>query len=800
MDAHDHALRHNLGVTGDSVYRWSDPATWPDGQVPDSGANVTIPLGRRVLLDISPPPVRQITIAGLLEFVDGSDLALSARAIDVQGALIIGSTASRFRHQATITLMGTAGDEAAFGAGAKGIVVTGGTIELHGAAVQGWTRLGAHARAGDARLTLERETNWHAGDKIAIAATGFDPNEAEEVSIVSVEGTVVQLERPLRFSHWGQLQTIAGHNLDERAEVALLSRNIVIQGDRSSETSGFGAHVMIHPGSTAHIEGVEFFRVGQRGGMGRYPLHWHLAKDTEGHYARDNAVWHSYNRCMTIHGTNGVTLADNVCYDHQGHGYFLEDGVEHGNVLVGNLGFGTRTPPVTARLLASDERPATFWITNPDNDLRDNVAGGSEGFGIWYSLPEYPTGLSATHAIMPRHVALGRFDHNTAHSNVLSGLWVDDAVNAEGHLDIMWYEPVRDATFRRLIAWKNQALGAWFRGSRMRLVDAVLADNMVGAVFGATESSLEDSFVVGVSDNAGKNPGAWVPVSGFWFYDGPVGVARTTFANFDARAGTDASAIGFHPANPWPMSAENWVEALQFVDARRVTFRPVTESLDATKSAVIVDRDGSLTDIPASVLVPDAPLLRHDCNARRDWGAWSCTGAFAQLMVRTEVAMPVGVTLQRVNDVSSQVRVAPVRYDSAWTTLTVPLGVRLELQTPGFVPSRLSFTTSSADLVIPLDLTLPQLHADVRVEQEDRTLRKVDVLLLDGCVDCWGEAKDGGLRLRVRGSAKTHAISLRISPALAMVGARAAPFVQREPAGLASSVLKYGSRAFKAVM
>ena len=37
-----------------------------------------------------------------------------------------------------------------------------------------------------------------------------------------------------------------------------------------------------------------------------------------------------------------LQVSGNVCYDHLGHGYFLEDSVEQNNVINRNLGLGTR--------------------------------------------------------------------------------------------------------------------------------------------------------------------------------------------------------------------------------------------------------------------------------------------------------------------------------------------------------------------------------------------------------------------------------------------------------------------------
>ena len=54
--------------------RWSDPATWPDRQVPRAGDKVTIAAGKNVLLDVSPPALGGVTIHGKLSFANNRDL------------------------------------------------------------------------------------------------------------------------------------------------------------------------------------------------------------------------------------------------------------------------------------------------------------------------------------------------------------------------------------------------------------------------------------------------------------------------------------------------------------------------------------------------------------------------------------------------------------------------------------------------------------------------------------------------------------------------------------------------------
>lgn len=58
-------------------------------------------------------------------------------------------------------------------------------------------------------------------------------NQAETRTITATTGTVLTLDKALTFMHFGVLQTFKGgsRTLDERAEVGLLTRNILVQGD-----------------------------------------------------------------------------------------------------------------------------------------------------------------------------------------------------------------------------------------------------------------------------------------------------------------------------------------------------------------------------------------------------------------------------------------------------------------------------------------------------------------------------------------------------------------------------------------
>lgn len=94
-----------------------------------------------------------------------------------------------------------------------------------------------------------------------------------------------------------------------RAEVGHLTRSIVVRGDDSSDTDKFGGHIMMLKAASIHIQGVEVTKSGQYKNLGRYPVHFHLGEDLAGRaFFLDNSIHHNYQRCLTIHGTNGVQI------------------------------------------------------------------------------------------------------------------------------------------------------------------------------------------------------------------------------------------------------------------------------------------------------------------------------------------------------------------------------------------------------------------------------------------------------------------------------------------------------------
>jgi len=73
-------------------------------------------------------------------------------------------------------------------------------------------------------------------------------------------------------------------------------------------------------------------------------------------------------------------------------------------------------------MLATDQMPAAFWISNPNNYYINNHVAGSDHCGFWYSLDVHPDGMSETDSICIRGTKLGSFRGNVAHSTWRYGL------------------------------------------------------------------------------------------------------------------------------------------------------------------------------------------------------------------------------------------------------------------------------------------------------------------------------------------------------------------------------------------
>lgn len=706
---------------------WSEASTWPSGVVPVAGDSVVIPLGIVVKLDVSPPALHSLTIEGTLTFSE-VDLSLTTGWILVRGALKIGSESNPYTKRAIITLTGTgsATSPNVDGMGNKVLGVTG-TIDIHGSSRGGWTRLTNTAAIGATRLDLVDNPGWKVGDRLALASSDYSQDKFEEAEVTAVSGDAITLSAPLRYEHFGEVVTVSGTAVDERAEVALLSRNITIQGDTGS-TPGYGGHIMIMGGAIARIEGVELFRMGQRGHLARYPMHWHMAGDVTGQYFRNSSVWRTFNRCVTVHGSDNATVQNNICFDHTGHGYFLEDGGETGNLFQGNLGFNSRVPAEADRLLGSDSRPATFWITNPDNTVRQNIAAGSKGFGFWYALPRAPTGLSTGQANLPRTTPLREFSGNVAHSNHSAGLNVDDGPMPDGNTETANYSPRLDPAagsdpvvgdFTSFRAYKHYGRAVWLRGNYLKLSNSLLADNAIGATFASSQTEVSNTTFIGVSGATTRLPSSTI-LRGYEFYDGRVWANNVRFINYNGAATTvPTSALGYNRNNSFPIDPLNYAGSMTFINSNEFYLEDPHETRDGDKAAVFLDQSGDVSGTPGRFVAANTPiLLTGACSYHSAWNAHICSNRFAKLSVSSATSGEVIAPFTMTRDDAVALAITGTGNQTAHGALSAIPGRGYSVGWSGSTPVKPRFYINSAQAGDVFYVTLPYASAPTKVQRD----------------------------------------------------------------------------------
>jgi len=691
-----------------SVSLWSDPATWPNHKVPVAGDKVTIGKDKDVVLDVSPPALNGLSIDGKLSFADNTDLELTTEWIMLHGELAIGSEAKPYTHNATITLTDNIkGEDVMGGMGDRGIMLSGGTLNLHGDRTNTWTKLAKTAAAGSNSIDVLDAAGWRVGDLIVLASTDFNPRQAERRTIAAIKRNTITLDQKLQYMHFGKIT----YGVDERGEVGLLTRNIKVQASADAEQSFFGGHIMAMPSSHMYVEGVELFRMGQNLTLARYPIHWHLVGDATGQYIKNASIHDTYNRCVTVHGTNNVLVENNVTYNTVGHCFFLEDGIEHGNQFIHNLAIQTKChtskPCVPTNLAAagesgnydnrqairasgqqskdvllpSDNTASSYWITNPDNIYRDNVAAGSDATGFWMSLPEHPNGQFAgtdiSKATWPRRTPFREFKGNVGHSNYDSFMF-DRNINANntfgvtGNAHMPKENPADpnsktvETVFEDLTAYKNRNGGIWGRGEMHIFKNVKVADNATGYTHASGSAGRDpftsrviDSLFVGETENIGnpttpeeKAYGRSLPkpmlpdfpIRGYEYYDYRHDVVNVTFRNFKDNATRKTGAISYLMYTSAGVSTENSIEGAKFINAKPVYFPPMerkwgNDNLNgvAWKAAAIHDKDGSVSGVPNSyILLADGvndnlAIDTKACQIKRTWNAAVCKGDIGRL-------------------------------------------------------------------------------------------------------------------------------------------------------------------------
>ena len=729
-------------ISAANTGNWSDASTWQGGVVPTANDRVIISQNKTVTLDLLDTSAKEIVVHGTLAVAEGAnssaDRTLTTRWMHVNsgGVFQVGTETNRYdNNDFVLTLTGTNPNadftvETATGTmqinNNDGFLMTGmgGSLQLYGEEKLSFTKLTKTAFKNSNTITVENviERNfdgttsaasdgsltgsqaWEVGDQIVIASSTYDyaDQDVRTITGVSVQGseTVLTLNSPTTHRHYGFVEEYKNGELsiDLRAEVALLSRTIKIEGTQdtdgffgnrskygtgSGKNLGIGAHAMFMPGSgTITIDSVQFDKMGQTGKVGRYPIHWHLGGDRSGDVLRNSSVTNSNNRGVTIHGTQGLLLEGNVLHDIHGHGFFMEDGAEFDNQFISNIAFGIHkvggnnrndpfiVPGVTRgsdgkvngdaprnglgesshdtgqqvfeRFLSS----SAYWITNPDNTWVGNISAGSEGTGFWFILPDRVIGLSRDTGLYngynPAQQNLGIFDNNTSHSSPV-GLTFDRGSDIRGGGSV-GYTPPQRATFNAFTGYKHNGTAVYHRGNNVTFDGSMFADVRSGSF--NTFSQIERN-VLFVGHSRG-NASASADVGGYKLYDGPGQIIDSHFAGFAAEnaytfvntggahkhAMTRASGITFEDDGTADHLSVGIVQDFVNNTPANAAGRP-----DAI-SGIVLDVDGSLTGHAGGgaghVLTPKIDFYRDSTDITPSgWNAYISDDRFGYLQLDT---------------------------------------------------------------------------------------------------------------------------------------------------------------------
>jgi len=322
---------------------------------------------------------------------------------------------------------------------------------------QSWVRLtGVKAAVGGVQtITVDRPVNWKMDDHIVVTTTDYLPSHSEEMiltkdaagsTILTIKNADPTQVNGFQFQHNASVKALPttmpayigpqndpnvpeiDRAVDTRAAVALLTRNIQIvsEGDDLLQTFAqmpsnyyFGGHTIVRQGFAGYrVQGVEFSHLGQGGAKGRYPVHFHMARQTPQptptgadatpaplDYLKDCSIHDSMTRFVTVHATEGMYIARNVGYKSIGHGYYLEDATEINNKFYGNIGIlaqaaiqdkvhnPRQVPGILSDKTGDDDNmpyssdvnhPTVYWISNGWNDFEYNMAAGAATCGACY--------------------------------------------------------------------------------------------------------------------------------------------------------------------------------------------------------------------------------------------------------------------------------------------------------------------------------------------------------------------------------------------------------------------------------
>jgi hypothetical protein len=419
---------------------WFDANTWENGQIPDDGADVLIPRGRRILYNRkSNTRLDTLRVDGILNFATGRDtkMLIDTFVVSHRGKLNIGYANSPVRadKKAEIiftseTPLKTESDPQQLGRG----LISHGKVEIHGANKLDYVGLEEDVLAGDNELILNlangetSPSGWQVGDSLVLGGTyhRFDGDHEnntrfhdEELTITAINGNRISFSNNhitsgdntvLRFDHQ-RPEGMSEENL--QLYVANTTRNVTFETENGENVPiDHRGHVMFMHNPNVKVNNAGFYHLGRTdksrlvddpeqnvdgtsgkgtNTRGRYALHFHRtgAEDINStpSIAKGNAVVGSPGWGIVQHDSH-ANIAENVVFDVAGAGIVAESGNEIGgwwnNLTMKITGDGENgfipTNPAREKLFDFGFKGEGYWVQGAAQvEMTDNVAISTAG-------------------------------------------------------------------------------------------------------------------------------------------------------------------------------------------------------------------------------------------------------------------------------------------------------------------------------------------------------------------------------------------------------------------------------------
>ncbi|KAE8605431.1 hypothetical protein XENTR_v10015132 [Xenopus tropicalis] len=602
---------------------WSKNSTWPSGQPPLDGDNVTVERGLMLLLDTNTSLLNLLHIqGGKLFFIGPGPIHLRAHYILVTsgGELHVGTSREPFLGKAQISLYGSFLSPQLYPYGAKFLAVRNATLSIHG-----WvprvasTHLAMEAMANDSTLIITDPVDWRIGDEAVLcgAHLGEQRHQEETFIIKNISNTLISISHPLRYSYNILEQPVEGTMVYLRPIVALLSRNIIVQGNlttqyidhqkecehiedpdastclygRSERSLGtrdlgmvFIAQAFQHEPSLVLISGVQFRHIGQP--FRKQPGALTIAGDIcmPDSYIRGCAITRSFARGISISGTSAFTLENNVFYDIKGHGLLVGEHLEEDIEIKNNLLIRISG----AHGLSSTEvlAPAAFYIRSPSNIIEGNTAYAA-GYGFLYHL--FPVG--------PSQARLQSFLENTAVSCLRFGLWLHPEYKPSGK------DP---AVFQGFHTWRSRGGAQITRCGNVSFIDFRIfscEEFGISILESLGNAEVSNSFLLGRLSGKDEHCMAAGIQTPRRFQ---ASISNTAFMNFNLpKCSPIRTCSGcFKGQGGFTIKTHQ----LKYLNSSTQPTFPFPHS------AIIEDVDGSLTGFRKSHLLATSEILPDSCN------------------------------------------------------------------------------------------------------------------------------------------------------------------------------------------